>query len=105
MPDRTEFTDLREKAGLDLQAAANLIEVSERTAYRYGNGERRPSKLAMRTLKYSVDKRTAGHHGDFSFIDLFSGIGGLRRAFDKAGGHCVFSFISFSNVADIMDSP
>jgi len=28
---------------------------------------------------------------EFNFIDLFSGIGGLRRAFDKVGGHCVFS--------------
>jgi len=27
----------------------------------------------------------------FSFIDLFAGIGGIRMAFEKAGGHCVFS--------------
>ena len=27
----------------------------------------------------------------FSFIDLFSGIGGLRCGVEKAGGHCVFS--------------
>lgn len=29
--------------------------------------------------------------GDFSFIDLFAGIGGIRRPFDKLGGKCVFS--------------
>jgi len=28
---------------------------------------------------------------DFRFIDLFAGIGGLRRAFEKAGGQCVFT--------------
>ena len=28
---------------------------------------------------------------EFTFIDLFAGIGGMRIAFDKAGGRCVFS--------------
>ena len=28
---------------------------------------------------------------EFRFIDLFAGIGGMRIAFDKAGGKCVFS--------------
>lgn len=28
---------------------------------------------------------------DFSFVDLFAGIGGIRIAFEKAGGTCVFS--------------
>ena len=27
----------------------------------------------------------------FKFIDLFAGIGGMRIAFEKAGGECVFS--------------
>lgn len=28
---------------------------------------------------------------EFSFIDLFAGIGGIRLGFEAAGGHCVFS--------------
>ena len=28
---------------------------------------------------------------NFSFIDLFAGIGGIRLGFEAAGGHCVFS--------------
>lgn len=33
------------------------------------------------------------HHPkyDFRFIDLFAGIGGIRRAFDQVGGQCVFT--------------
>jgi len=27
----------------------------------------------------------------FRFIDLFAGIGGMRIAFEKSGGRCVFS--------------
>lgn len=68
MADRIEFTALREKAFLDLNAAAK-----------------------PRAPKDAAETRKGGQIGEFSFIDLFSGIGGLRRAFDKVGGHCVFS--------------
>jgi DNA (cytosine-5)-methyltransferase 1 len=91
MSSRPEFTLLREQAGLDLRQAASLIEVSERMVYRYENGTCSPSKLAMRALKQAAEMRTAAQDGDFTFIDLFSGIGGLRRGFEKIGGHCVFS--------------
>jgi DNA (cytosine-5)-methyltransferase 1 len=30
-------------------------------------------------------------HSDFTFIDLFAGIGGIRRGFENAGGKCVFT--------------
>ena len=33
----------------------------------------------------------AGKNYDFDFIDLFAGIGGIRRGFEKAGGRCVFT--------------
>lgn len=38
------------------------------------------------------DEQQAPHVStDFTFIDLFAGIGGIRLGFEDAGGHCVFS--------------
>ena len=50
-----------------------------------------PKKIAKKTTtkKAVAPKKIAKHK--FDFIDLFAGIGGMRLAFEQAGGKCVFS--------------
>jgi DNA (cytosine-5)-methyltransferase 1 len=92
----TEFRRLREQAGLTLEDARQLLEVSERTVYRYETGECAPNRLAIRTLRQAIGERLTKRviqapAARFRFIDLFAGIGGLRMGFESIGGHCVFT--------------
>ena len=92
MPRRgpTEFRRLRERAGLTLDEAAELLGVTSRTAYRYESGEVCPRPAAMVLLNASADMPRQAK-ARFNFIDLFAGIGGLRIGFEGIGGHCVFT--------------
>lgn len=91
---RTEFKDLREKAGLTLPEAADLLKVDLRTAYRYERGETKLKKLAVDKMREAVENRFAQEQPaapGIRFIDLFAGIGGLRLGFQSIGGRCVFT--------------
>ncbi len=90
---RAEFADLMTRAGLGIHETAGLLGVNERTVRRYINGEaRRVDPLKIDRLREVANARCPGNRPDgFRFVDIFAGIGGLRRPFEEIGGRCVFT--------------
>uniref|UniRef100_UPI0035CC96F0 DNA (cytosine-5-)-methyltransferase n=1 Tax=uncultured Sphingomonas sp. TaxID=158754 RepID=UPI0035CC96F0 len=88
----SEFSRLRTSAGVSIDAFAASSGFSRRTVYRWERGEASPRKAAVRMLDTLIadHRQAAVGAGKFRFIDLFAGIGGLRRGFDDEG-ECVFT--------------
>lgn len=88
----TEFAALRERTGLSIEDLSWQLGFSARTLYRWEKGETRPRKAAITLLNtLTKTKRHRCNEHAFRFIDLFAGIGGLRKGFDSIGGKCVFT--------------
>ncbi|RAZ84463.1 DNA (cytosine-5-)-methyltransferase [Cereibacter johrii] len=86
-----QFSALRQAAGLNMQQAAAIAGCAMSTAYRWENGEIEPRPEALEALRRAAKSTGGSIVPAFRFIDLFAGIGGLRRGFDAVGGHCVFT--------------
>lgn len=89
-----EFTYWQKRSGLSLDEIALQIDCSPRTVYRYANGETRVNKLVlsrMREICLNAEYNKTYNAPTFRFIDLFAGIGGIRRGFESIGGSCVFT--------------
>lgn len=90
----TEFSKLRHLSGISMGELAEILGYSQRTLARYEKGDISPKKPvidAMRRLVTEKTQRKGITPASFRFIDLFAGIGGLRRGFDAIGGKCVFT--------------
>jgi DNA (cytosine-5)-methyltransferase 1 len=81
----------------ELYTQKELAERLEYTAKQIGRWERRECELPaalVPALRQAIDDRIVSRaepEGDFTFIDLFAGIGGLRLGFESAGGRCIFT--------------
>jgi DNA (cytosine-5)-methyltransferase 1 len=89
----TEFSKLRNMACLPLDDnLADQLGYKLRTLYRWEKGDSKPRSVVINTLEGIVNSRREQNVGaKFRFIDLFAGIGGLRRGFEPIGGECVFT--------------
>ncbi|MDP9053916.1 MAG: DNA (cytosine-5-)-methyltransferase [Acidobacteriota bacterium] len=87
----SEFSTLRQQAGLSVLDAARATGYGERTVYRWEAGDTSPRKAVLDLLRRLKSNLAARPSSRFTFVDLFAGIGGLRRGFEPIGGQCVFT--------------
>jgi len=75
---------------------AKECSVNPSTVHRWLNGqveikviyaERMFDMIQRKLMTY----KTVGSKPSFTFIDLFAGIGGIRKGFEQAGGKCIFT--------------
>lgn len=88
----SDFSQLRTRAGLSIEDLSEVAGFSARTIYRWENGDVPARRAAVELLQRMIRERRPERSGSaFRFIDLFAGIGGLRRGFEPLGGECVFT--------------
>ncbi|MCA3174388.1 MAG: DNA (cytosine-5-)-methyltransferase [Burkholderiales bacterium] len=87
----TLLADLRKRK--TQKEVADLLGVGAKTVSRWEHGKVQPSAIASIAIKNIAVKesKTSACEEEFTFIDLFAGIGGIRMGFQQHGGKCVFT--------------
>lgn len=97
--------NMRKKLGIGRTEFANLLGLGaagERTVRGWEEEEHEPSSVKWQAILDLEKKMTEylenapfrqkpANECNFTFIDLFAGIGGIRLPYQQQGGHCVFS--------------
>ncbi len=89
----SDFARLRMQVGISIEELAPIVGFSTSTLYRWERGKQEPRHAVVVVLQGLLNARqqVVNEEPVFTFIDLFAGIGGLRRGFDAVGGKCVFT--------------
>ena len=88
---------IRLDSGLSQKEFAHYLGMNkngERTVSGWERGEHVPSRAKLEqidSLNCKIPFKDAREEHDFSFIDLFAGVGGIRLPFQRNGGKCVFT--------------
>jgi DNA (cytosine-5)-methyltransferase 1 len=88
------FYELRLRTGLSVAEVASQLGYAPRTVYRWESGKSEPRRAVIEQLRSMVREPAASYDANgpkFTFVDLFAGIGGMRRGFEAVGGQCVFT--------------
>jgi DNA (cytosine-5)-methyltransferase 1 len=88
-----EISRLMEAVSPSMEEVARQLGCDLSTLYRWKNGRSKPRAATVRFLRSLAGNgsRPIPRPARFTFIDLFSGIGGMRMGIEAAGGRCIFS--------------
>jgi DNA (cytosine-5)-methyltransferase 1 len=90
-PASARLLSLRTRLGLSRVELADRLGKDVKTVARWEAGSIEPDDVVTQLIELWVSAGGAPRRSDFTFIDLFAGIGGMRLGFESAGGRCVFT--------------